>query len=117
MRGTPIELSAAANDCDCFVVNSDMKPHYFAGYSNALKFFLPGVTSFAAVEANHALALAEGACAAHHAVHPDAGRRNNPLSADMLEFFTVMNSLFNLLIKTGKSGLGSLLKALAKRKR
>ena len=34
--------------------------------------------------------------------------------SDMQEFFTVMNSVFNLLVKLNKPGIGKVLKALAK---
>ena len=56
-RGTPVEVNARALECEVFVVNSDMKNHYFAGYCNALKNFLPGICSYRAIEANHSLAL------------------------------------------------------------
>ncbi len=87
--GTPIRVNAAANDADMFVVNTDMKPHYFAGYSNGLKYFLPGISAFACVEANHAFALDPKATFGRHALHPHADRRDNPLSQDMLDYFHV----------------------------
>lgn len=91
-NGTPIRFNAWADDCDLFVVNSDTKPHYFAGYSNALKFFLPGGCAFAGIEANHALALQARSCAGRHPLHPDPDRRDNPLAADMLEFFQTLTA-------------------------
>ncbi|MDQ1316946.1 MAG: lactate racemase, partial [Candidatus Poribacteria bacterium] len=42
MRGTKIFANKKALDADIFVTGSDMKPHYFAGYSASNKHFLPG---------------------------------------------------------------------------
>lgn len=84
-RGTPVRVSRFANDCDLFVAASDMKPHYFAGYSNAVKDFLPGFCSFATIEANHALALRPEAGFGRHPFHPDPARRTNPVAEDMAE--------------------------------
>jgi nickel-dependent lactate racemase len=89
-RGTPILINKIALDCEVFVVNSDMKPHYFAGYSNGLKFFLPGVSHFSAIENNHSFALDKNATFGFHPLHPDENRKNNPLAQDMLEFFKVV---------------------------
>ncbi|MHA1965625.1 MAG: lactate racemase domain-containing protein, partial [Candidatus Thorarchaeota archaeon] len=55
--GTPVIVNAAAVGHDVYVSLSDMKAHYFAGYSNVVKNFLPGVCGFKTIEANHALAL------------------------------------------------------------
>ncbi|MBY8998015.1 MAG: DUF2088 domain-containing protein, partial [Candidatus Thorarchaeota archaeon] len=56
-RGSPVIVNAAAVGHDVYVSLSDMKAHYFAGYSNVVKNFLPGVCGFKTIEANHALAL------------------------------------------------------------
>jgi nickel-dependent lactate racemase len=84
-RGTPVEVSRHALEADVLVVTSDLKNHYFAGYSNPLKSLLPGVSSFASIEKNHSLALEPDAAAGRHPWHPDAGRRANPVAEDMLE--------------------------------
>jgi len=86
-HGTPVRVNRWANEADVFAVASDMKPHYFAGYSNALKFFLPGLAPFAATERNHALALDPTATYGYHPLHPQPDRRENPLARDMLDFF------------------------------
>ncbi len=86
-RGTPVRLSRVLDDADVFLVLADVKPHYFAGYSNPLKFFLPGVAAFATIERNHRLALELDARAGRHPFHPDPARRTNPLAEDMLEAF------------------------------
>jgi nickel-dependent lactate racemase len=84
-RGTPIEVSRPALGADVIVITSDVKNHYFAGYSNPLKSILPGVSSFAAIERNHSLALHPLATFGRHPWHPDPPRRVNPVSEDMLE--------------------------------
>jgi len=86
-RGTPVEINTMALDAELVVIGADMKNHYFAGYSNALKNILPGISSFRTIECNHSLALHRESTFGHHPLHPDAGRRNNPVAEDMLEAF------------------------------
>lgn len=86
-RGTPVRLSAVLDDAELFVVLADVKPHYFAGYSNPLKFFLPGVAAFETIERNHRLALEPESVAGRHPLHPDPRRRTNPVAEDMREAF------------------------------
>jgi nickel-dependent lactate racemase len=84
-RGTPVIIDLAAAGHDVYVSFSDMKAHYFAGYSNFVKNFLPGVCAFATVEANHAMALDPRSTFGIHPFHPDPERRDNPLADDMRE--------------------------------
>jgi nickel-dependent lactate racemase len=84
-RRTPVIIDSAAAGHDVYVSLSDMKAHYFAGYSNVVKNFLPGVCAFATVEANHAMALDPHSTFGLHPFHPDPERRGNPLADDMRE--------------------------------
>jgi len=84
-RGTEILSNALADDADVFLVLSDMKVHYFAGYSNPIKNFVPGICAFRTAEQNHSLALSEKSTFGVHPWHKDASRRDNPLAADQLE--------------------------------
>ena len=84
-RGTPVIINTAAVGHDVYVSLSDMKAHYFAGYSNVVKNFLPGVCGFATIEANHSLALNQRSTFGVHPFHPDESRRDNPLADDMRE--------------------------------
>ena len=86
-RGTQVEIWDMADSCDLFLVLSDMKHHYFAGYSNPLKYFLPGIASLESARGNHSLAMEPDARLGRHPWHPDASRRGNPLAEDMLEAF------------------------------
>jgi nickel-dependent lactate racemase len=94
-RGTPVIIDSAAAGHDVYVSFSDMKAHYFAGYSNVVKNFLPGVCSFKTVEANHAMALDPRSTFGIHPFHPDPERRSNPLADDMRE-------AMELIAKNGK---------------
>jgi len=83
-RGNPVRLSTCLDDRDLVLVVADVKHHYFAGYSNPLKFFLPGLADFATIEANHRLALDPDSTAGRHPLHPVAERCDNPLATEML---------------------------------
>jgi nickel-dependent lactate racemase len=84
-RGTDIICNALADDADVFLVLSDVKVHYFAGYSNPIKNFVPGICAFRTAEQNHSLALDDKSTFGIHPWHPDSDRRNNPLASDQLE--------------------------------
>jgi nickel-dependent lactate racemase len=84
-RGTEVLVNAISKEIDVFVVLSDMKPHYFAGYSNPLKNFLPGICMFKTIEQNHSLSLEKDSVFGLHPFHPDERRRDNPIACDMLE--------------------------------
>ncbi len=84
-RGTQILFNAEAEDAEVFLVLSDVKVHYFAGYSNPIKNFVPGLCAFQTAEQNHSLALDEKSTFGVHPWHSDGSRRNNPLAQDQLE--------------------------------
>ncbi len=84
-RGTPLLVNAVAVGYDVYVPLSDMKAHYFAGYSNPLKDFLPGICAFRTIEANHSMALDPKSTFGRHPFHSDEFRRDNPLAEDMRE--------------------------------
>jgi nickel-dependent lactate racemase len=67
-----------------------MKNHYFAGYSNAIKNFVPGICAYQTVERNHALSLRPESTFGHHPLHPDVTRRANPLAQDMWEAYQLV---------------------------
>lgn len=84
-RGTQVFVNAFAEETDAFFVVADVKVHYFAGYSNPVKNFVPGISAFRTVEQNHSLALLDESTHGAHPWHPNPERRNNPLAADMVE--------------------------------
>jgi lactate racemase len=86
--GTPIRYNPLLRDADAFVVLSDVKCHYFAGYSNPVKYFVPGACAFASAKKNHSLALDDRSTYGVHPWHRDPARRDNPLAADQLAAMT-----------------------------
>lgn len=84
-RGTEVMFNAKADDARIFLVLSDVKCHYFAGYSNPIKNFVPGICSFETAEQNHSLALDDNSTFGLHPWHMDQSRRVNPVATDQLE--------------------------------
>lgn len=56
-NGTPIKINKMVAEADRIIVISSVEPHYFAGYTGGRKSFLPGVSAYETIEANHKLAL------------------------------------------------------------
>jgi nickel-dependent lactate racemase len=84
-RGTQVLVNAFADEAEAFLVVSDVKVHYFAGYSNPVKNFVPGISAFRTVEQNHSLALLDESTHGAHPWHPDPARRDNPLAEDQVQ--------------------------------
>ena len=78
-RGTRVLVNAQSEQADVFLAISDMKNHYFAGYSNPVKGLVPGISGFETARGNHALALDPRSTFGFHPWHPDPARRENPL--------------------------------------
>jgi nickel-dependent lactate racemase len=84
-RGNRVRLNERVAQAGAILIASDMRPHYFAGYSNATKYLLPGAAAFESIERNHALALDPGSTYCRHPLHPDPARRENPVAEDVLD--------------------------------
>lgn len=89
-RGNDIYVNQIINDCDLILIHADMKNHYFAGYSNPIKYIIPGICAFKTIEYNHSLALDGHSTFGHHPLHPDKNRRKNPVAEDMWEGFQII---------------------------
>ena len=85
MRGTEVFYNRKIEESEVFVVLSDVKSHYFAGYSNPVKNFVPGICGYETAEKNHSWALDERSVFGSHPWHPNAQRRGNRLAADQVE--------------------------------
>lgn len=84
-RQTEILYNARLREPDVFLAVSDIKPHYFAGYSNPVKNFVPGLCAFKTTEQNHSWTMDDHSRAGVHPWHPDPLLRDNPLADDQLE--------------------------------
>ncbi|UCG57208.1 MAG: DUF2088 domain-containing protein [Phycisphaerales bacterium] len=84
-RGTEILYNSLTDDIDVFLVVSDVKVHYFAGYSNPIKNFVPGICAYRTAEQNHSLALDEDSTFGVHPWHSDRNGRANPVAEDQFE--------------------------------
>ena len=75
--GTPVDIFRTVVEADFRVCLGNIEFHYFAGYSGGAKAIMPGVSTPAAIQANHRLMVSEDAC---------AGKlEGNPIRADIEE--------------------------------
>lgn len=84
-NGTEILYNSRLDQVDVFIVLSDVKHHYFAGYSNPIKNIVPGLCAFKTIEQNHSLTFESRSRTGVHPFHSDTSRQNNPLAVDQLE--------------------------------
>ena len=76
-RGTPVDIIRVVAEADRRICLGNIEYHYFAGYSGGAKAIMPGVSTRAAIQANHS-----------RMTHPDAcvGRlEGNPVREDLEE--------------------------------
>ncbi len=107
-RRTPVVINSEAANHDLYVALADMKAHYFAGYSSAVKDFLPGICAFESVEANHSMAVDPKSTFGRHPFHPNPERRDNPLADDMKEAYELITEeaeSFTLSVISNSEGL------------
>ena len=76
-RGTPVDISRVVAEADLRICLGNVEFHYFAGYSGGYKAIMPGVSTPAAIQANHRMIMDERA---------HAGKlTGNPLREDIEE--------------------------------
>lgn len=76
-NGTPVDITRSVAEADFRICTGNIEFHYFAGYSGGVKAIMPGVSTPAAIQANHSLMVQPGACAGN--------LDTNPLRADIEE--------------------------------
>lgn len=52
-RGTPVDITRVVAEADRIICLGNIEYHYFAGYSGGAKAIMPGVSTRAAIQANH----------------------------------------------------------------
>ena len=62
-RGTPVDIVRTVAEADRRICLGNIEYHYFAGYSGGAKAIMPGVSTRAAIQANHSRMVEAAACA------------------------------------------------------
>ncbi len=62
-NGTPVDIFKPVTEADRLICTGNLEFHYFAGYSGGAKALMPGVSSRAAIQANHSNMINEKAAA------------------------------------------------------
>lgn len=73
--GTPVDITRAVAQADRRICLGNIEYHYFAGYSGGAKAIMPGVSTRAAIQANHRMMVRPEACAGN--------LEGNPLRMDL----------------------------------
>ena len=68
--GTPVDVVRAVAEADRRICLGNIEYHYFAGYSGGAKAIMPGVSTRAAIQANHSMMVREEACAGNLDTNP-----------------------------------------------
>ncbi len=68
--GTPVDITRAVAQADFRICTGNIEFHYFAGYSGGAKAIMPGVSTPAAIQANHKMMVQEAACAGNLDTNP-----------------------------------------------
>lgn len=61
-NGTPVDVCRTVAEADRRICLGNIEYHYFAGYSGGAKAIMPGVSTRAAIQANHSRMVEEKAC-------------------------------------------------------
>ena len=68
--GTPVDITRSVAEADFKICTGNIEFHYFAGYSGGAKAIMPGVSTPAAIQANHRMMVEEAACAGNLDTNP-----------------------------------------------
>jgi nickel-dependent lactate racemase len=101
-NGTPIILNRLLFEFPKIIITGSVEPHYFAGFTGGRKAFLPGIASYATIEANHKLALSPKA--------RSLALEGNPVHEDMMDALSLIKAqVFSIMAVLDKDqGLADL---------
>lgn len=68
--GTPVDITRCVAEADFRICTGNIEFHYFAGYSGGAKAIMPGVSTPAAIQANHRMMVEEEAYAGNLDTNP-----------------------------------------------
>ena len=95
-RGTPVDVVRVVAEADKRICLGNIEYHYFAGYSGGAKAIMPGVSTRAAIQANHSRMTDERACAGN--------MDDNPVRQDLEEGASMcgMDFILNVVLDEHK---------------
>jgi nickel-dependent lactate racemase len=95
-RGTPVEIFDVVADADRRICLGNIEYHYFAGYSGGAKAIMPGVSTRAAIQANHSAMVKDAARA--------GAIDDNPVRQDIDEVveFIPIDFILNVVLDENK---------------
>ena len=96
-RGTPVEIFEEVADADRVICLGNIEYHYFAGYSGGAKAIMPGVSTRAAIQANHSAMVRDEARA--------GALDDNPVRLDIDEVvkFVPIDFIVNVVLDEEKT--------------
>ena len=96
-RGTPVEIFEEVADADRIICLGNIEYHYFAGYSGGAKAIMPGVSTRAAIQANHSAMIRDEARA--------GALDGNPVRKDIDEVakFVPIDFIVNVVLDENKN--------------
>ena len=96
-RGTPVEIFDEVADADRIICLGNIEYHYFAGYSGGAKAVMPGVSTRAAIQANHSAMVRDEARA--------GALDDNPVRQDIDEVvkFVPIDFIVNVVLDENKN--------------
>ena len=102
-KGTPVEITRVVAEADRRICLGNIEFHYFAGYSGGAKALMPGVSTRAAIQANHSMMVLPQCCA--------GALETNPLRMDIEEAGAIcgIDFILNVVLSEHKE----ILKAVA----
>lgn len=96
-RGTPVEIFDQVAEADRIICLGNIEYHYFAGYSGGAKAIMPGVSTRAAIQANHSAMVMDAARA--------GAVDDNPVRLDIEEVaqFVKIDFILNVVLDENKN--------------
>ncbi|KZL89200.1 nickel-dependent lactate racemase [Clostridium magnum] len=95
-NGTPVDINKVVAEADKRICLGNIEYHYFAGYSGGAKAIMPGVSTRAAIQANHSRMVEEEAKAGNIDTNPVR------LDIEAVEKFVPIHFILNVVLDSKK---------------
>ncbi|MTK11324.1 MAG: nickel-dependent lactate racemase, partial [Clostridiaceae bacterium] len=95
-NGTPVDINKEVAEADRRICLGNIEYHYFAGYSGGAKAIMPGVSTRAAIQANHSRMVEEEARTEN--IHTNPVR----IDIDAVEKFVPIDFIVNVVLDSSK---------------